>query len=407
MSDAVLDSIRDVIQEDVGERGLRADPDFNLVSVCRDDFAAACRSLAGTPQAKVLIVTGFHITHSLPPCSETDGPLGALFLARALIPLGIGVIIATDGSCVNALHSGLEFCQLHDRVRIIDLPREAWDDHGYTEWVLGATDRATAPLTHIIALERVGPSHTLKSLQAQPGLAPLPAEYRRSDSIAEGKSPPTEWAETQVLSNVQDKVIKPRAVTPQQWVALCRIIDDFEREVPRDERDRCHSMRGLDLTSHTSPAHLLIEHASRLDPPVTTIGIGDGGNEIGMGKIAWDVIRHNIPNGAIIACRVPTDHLIVCGVSNWGAYGLGAGVRLLRGAPYDPDLFDVERERQLLQFMVDLGPLVDGRSGTRVASVDGLPFERYAEALSTIGSLVRGPAGAGPPASGLTEPTLS
>ena len=35
----------------------------------------------------------------------------------------------------------------------------------------GATDRTTAPLTHVIALERVGPSHTLKSLQTQPALA--------------------------------------------------------------------------------------------------------------------------------------------------------------------------------------------------------------------------------------------
>ena len=48
-----------------------------------------------------------------------------------------------------------------------------------------------------------------------------------------------------------------------------------------------------------------------------------------MGKIPWDVIRRNVPNGGLIACRVPTDHLIVAGVSNWGAYALAAGVALL------------------------------------------------------------------------------
>ena len=32
-----------------------------------------------------------------------------------------------------------------------------------------------------------------------------------------------------------------------------------------------------------------------------TIGIGDGGNEIGMGKITLDVIHHNIPRGGLIA----------------------------------------------------------------------------------------------------------
>ena len=98
-------------------------------------------------------------------------------------------------------------------------------------------------------------------------------------------------------------------------------------------------MRGIDVTPLVSPAHRLFEVAPRWSPPVTTIGIGDGGNEIGMGKIPWQVIRRNIPRGGLVACRVPADHLIVCGVSNWGAYGLGAGVRLLRGAGPEAELF--------------------------------------------------------------------
>src|SRR5205807_1527308 len=81
----------------------------------------------------------------------------------------------------------------------------------------------------------------------------------------------------------------------------------------------------------------------RRPPGLPTIGVGDGGNEIGMGKIPWDVIRRNVPNGGLIACRVPTDYLIVAGVSNWGAYALAAGVALLRGAKLDPSLFDAER----------------------------------------------------------------
>jgi hypothetical protein len=117
---------------------------------------------------------------------------------------------------------------------------------------------------------------------------------------------------------------------------------------------------------------------------LTTIGIGDGGNEIGMGKISWDVIRRNIPGGAKIACRVPTDHLIVAGVSNWGAYGLAAGVYALRGRPLPAELCDIERERQLLQIMVERGPLVDGVTGQQTATVDGLPFERYAAPLSRL-----------------------
>src|SRR5262249_2075095 len=85
---------------------------------------------------------------------------------------------------------------------------------------------------------------------------------------------------------------------------------------------RCRNMRGLDLTDQTTPIHLSFEDAARRTPPLVTIGIGDGGNEIGMGKIPPEMIAHNILHGERIACRVPTDHLIVAGVSNWGAYAL-------------------------------------------------------------------------------------
>ena len=148
-------------------------------------------------------------------------------------------------------------------------------------------------------------------------------------------------------------------------------------------------MRGRDVTPFTDPAHRLFENPTLIlrNTPVT-IGIGDGGNEIGMGKVPWDTIRRNIPNGGLVACRVPTDHLIVAGVSNWGAYALAAGVALLRGQRLDPELFDVERERELLRVMVEEGPLVDGVTAQRTVTVDGLSFERYAEPLRRIGEIL-------------------
>jgi hypothetical protein len=149
-------------------------------------------------------------------------------------------------------------------------------------------------------------------------------------------------------------------------------------------------MKGRDITASMSPAHLLFEAAARQSPPVTTIGIGDGGNEIGMGKIPWEIIRRNISNGCVVACRVPTDHLIVCGISNWGAYGLAAGVLALSGGPFDRALFDAERERELLQVMVERGPLVDGVTGQPTVSVDGLEFDRYVEPLRRLGTLLGG-----------------
>jgi hypothetical protein len=335
MNDAIFDSLRETIQHDVGQRGLRTDPVDNLITRTTDDFAAACRSMAGTTEAVVVIVTGFFIPHAVPPCGETDGPLGAVFLARALVPLGIRVVLASDAFCVRALEAGVAVSGLRKAVSVVTLPSvESAGTLSVADYWDYFVDR-TGRLTHLIALERVGPSHTAQSVAGQIGA------------------------------------------------------DRFAAEIAAEEHDRCHTMRGRDITSATSPAHRLFESAAAQQPSIVTIGIGDGGNEIGMGKIAWDTIRRNIPNGGLVACRIPTDHLIVAGVSNWGAYALSAGVRSLRGEKGDTDLYDTEREREILQVMVERGPLVDGVTGRPTATVDGLTWEQYAEPLTRIGHLVK------------------
>ncbi|MBY0525984.1 MAG: putative hydro-lyase [Gemmataceae bacterium] len=337
MTEPLLTRIRDIVQEDVCNRGLRTDPSANLVSATADDFAAACRSIAQTENAVLGIVTGFYIPHAHPPCGETDGPLGAVFLARALAPLGIRVVLLTDGFCVAALEAGVAMAGLRKSVPIVKLPAATEFESLSPETYWETVSERMGSLTHLIALERVGPSHTPESLQAHP------------DATAE------------------DRTQFCQAVTPEHF-------------------DRCHTMRGRDITSNMSPAHLLFEASARQAARIVTIGIGDGGNEIGMGKLPWRMIRNNIPGGGIVACRVPTDHLIVCGISNWGAYALAAGVRLLRGqAP--KDLFDPHQELKLLEWMVQRGPLVDGVSGEETATVDGLTFEKYAVPLQKIAAV--------------------
>jgi hypothetical protein len=310
-ADDRLRVLRDLIQQDVGNRGLARDPHANLLTACPDDFAAACRSVAAAPQPALAVVTGFYIAHADPPAAETDGPPGALFLARALTPLGVRVTLVTDSFCRQALEVGLEAAGLAGAVPVITLPpsTDDWPTFLDREWQ--PFTREGVPLTHLVAVERVGLSHD----------------------------------------------------------------------------GPCRNMRGLDITAHTAPAHLLFEDAARRAPPLPTIGIGDGGNEIGMGKIDRDVLHRNVPDGRLIACRVPADYLIVAGVSNWGAYALAAGVRLLRGAAHDPALFDAGRERALLRVMVERGPLVDGRSGRREATVDGVPWAPYAAVLERLGEL--------------------
>jgi uncharacterized protein YcsI (UPF0317 family) len=326
--------MRDLVQEDQGNRGLCKDPVANLINACPEDFISACHSVATAREPSLAIVTGFFIPNARPPCGETDGPLGALFLARALTPQQIKVTLVTDAFCVSAVCAGLEACGLTDIVPLVVLPPFAeltqLSPEAYRQEYLKRCGR----ITHLVALERVGPSHTPSSIQQQSGSTP-------------------------------------------------ELLEQFLREVPKAHHDRCHTMRGIDITSNMSPAHLLFEAGGTRQTPIKTIGIGDGGNEIGMGKISWEIIRRNIPGGARVACRVATDYLIVCGISNWGAYALAAGILHLRGRP-PGDLFDPERERELLQLMVEKGPLVDGVKEEPAVSVDGIEFDAYIEKLTQL-----------------------
>ncbi len=146
---------------------------------------------------------------------------------------------------------------------------------------------------------------------------------------------------------------------------------------------RCYSMRGRDVSEHTRPAYR--DYEDQFGSEVfRSISIGDGGNEIGMGKVPHETVVKNIPNGDLIHCRVPTDFLIVAGVSNWGAYALAAGVYVLRGERPPADLFDPDREREILEVMVREGPLVDGVTGKPTATVDGLSWEEYTKPLVRI-----------------------
>lgn len=337
MIDDLLARILAIIQEDVGQRGLLTDPVSNLVTACPDDFSRACRSLAESKNPAIGIITGFFIPTAEPPAAETDGPLGALFLARALVPFGFRVVLATDHFAAGALQAGLSAAGLADRVRLIILPPpyNSICSHAESYWRVFAEQ--AGPLTHLLAIERVGPSHTLESLQKQSG------------------------------------------TLGETYLA-------FLHEVPPDHQDRCHTMRGRDISPITSPAHFLLEGASRQG--IVTIGIGDGGNELGMGKIPWEVIHRNIPGGGLVACRVPTDHLIVCGLSNWGAYALAVGTLLCRGLRPPGELFDVQAECQLLKAMVQAGPLVDGVTGKPTLTVDGLGFDRYSRPLREFAELI-------------------
>lgn len=150
------------------------------------------------------------------------------------------------------------------------------------------------------------------------------------------------------------------------------------------------TMRGLDITDHHREVHAMYE--ADIAAGTVTTGIGDGGNEIGMGNIEPSTIEANITSGATVHCGVSTGHLIVAGVSNWGAYALVAGVAILLGEPERVAwLFDSQRELKHLEKLAQFGELVDGVTGRQEATVDGLPWDVYAAPLIRIREILELP----------------
>ena len=343
---ALLNEFERFIHRDPARRGLCATEhneteQATMSRLGAGQLAAAAMDLARQAR-KVAIVTGFFIPHAQPPAAETDGPPGSLLLAHCLQALGIEAAVITDVPCapaVRAAADGIGFPA--DRVLVSPLQAEPWcGEFWSSEFANG--------LTHLISIERVGPSHTPESVERQEAASEL-------RGISNLKSE---------ISNLKSEISN---------------LDSFLTEVAPEHHDRCHNMRGICIDGHTAPLHLLFESRSSIHPAARTIGIGDGGNEIGMGAIPWAELRRRLSGeqAGRVPCRIACDFNIVAGTSNWGAMALAAGVCLLR------DRLDVlqpwtrERHREWLEYLVTNGPAVDGVTGRREATVDGLPFLTY------------------------------
>lgn len=146
------------------------------------------------------------------------------------------------------------------------------------------------------------------------------------------------------------------------------------------------NLRGVDIGSYT----MLLDDLF-LGGPWLKIAIGDGGNEIGMGSIPRHLISKHVKFGELIACVTPADHLIVAGVSNWGAYGLLGALAAVH-IEWRANLWsclDAVLDQRILETMVFDGPSVDGITGQRVLTVDGLELAKHHEKLYMIRELVR------------------
>jgi hypothetical protein len=137
---------------------------------------------------------------------------------------------------------------------------------------------------------------------------------------------------------------------------------------------RYYNMHGRDATGFTRDVDRWF-----LEAPArgwSTIGVGDGGNEIGMGRVRGAVVEH-VAHGAVMASIVETDALVVAGTSNWGVWGILAELSDMVGASLLPT---PAQSRSVLQKCIAAG-MVDATSKQPRMRVDGLEERRYFDPL--------------------------
>ena len=130
------------------------------------------------------------------------------------------------------------------------------------------------------------------------------------------------------------------------------------------------------------------EFNARLDHLFTsfphTVGIGDGGNEIGLGNLAKEITT--VDTLVKEPCVVSVSRLILASVSNWGGYGLAASLSMLSSKNV---LLSVEEDMELIKRSVDWGA-VDGITTEQVYKVDGFTLDENAETLTALHELLEG-----------------
>lgn len=241
-------------------------------SLCEPEvWARALSLIAG--RRRIAVVSGFYVPAAGAP--ETDGPPGALVLARALRSRGRHAEVWTDSLCLACMKR----C-----AQVLKFPEQ---------FVSDVSDVTTGDFSAdlLIYLERLG--------RARDG-----AYYDM------------------------------RAVDISRWTPA---LDSF-------------ALRGT----------------------VPVIGIGDGGNEVGMGSLTGP-LSEMMSTYSPCLCVVPSDVCIPVDVSNWGGYALSAALSRSEGRW----LGQTEREeRDMLAALCDCG-VVDGVSREIRLSVDGLDIEEH------------------------------
>jgi D-glutamate cyclase len=151
-----------------------------------------------------------------------------------------------------------------------------------------------------------------------------------------------------------------------------------------------HSLQGINTTVGTAKVHHLFELATQRG--ILTIGVGDGGNEIGCGLIYEDT-RRIMPAGSRCQCpcqdgmatNVSTDVLVIGSASNWAAYGISACLGFLVGDSLL--LQDAATERRVVE-QCALSGATDGMTALPIPWVDGTTLAVQEAVVTMLGMIV-------------------
>lgn len=157
----------------------------------------------------------------------------------------------------------------------------------------------------------------------------------------------------------------------KKYRPVCLI--SIERCGKNTENDYAN-MRGDSIKSKTARMDVLFEKAQKQKIP--TFGVGDGGNEIGMGNLK-EVIKEQLE---LVPCTVKVDELVIATVSNWGAYALAAYMQKIEKIKLLPSFRDI---KGYLKAIVAMGS-VDGVTKKQMISVDGFSLETEKEIIERL-----------------------
>ena len=274
-----INKINELITTDAGNRGMKH-------LVVPGDLLSSAEILARVRNTKVayrarpeiVILTGFPCCVEHTPPQETDG-LSSVAIAHACMNLGYNVTIITEEcneSIFRAAVNGVDTPVFYPNPRHHDVPVMLQDKYAH-----------------------------------------IKLYFVKSPSLSK-----------------EDKSKLKELVDSTDLIIAC------ERAGPSADGN-CYTMSGINMTKKGLIAPQLHNFVSDTRKQGSEgmrkfIAIGDGGNELGMGKVMDKVYEH-IRDGKKIGAvntldgkNLTADSLIAASVSNWGAYALIAAAALVR-----------------------------------------------------------------------------